>query len=194
MRIAKVKRETAETSVEAEVNLEGMGICSVEVPSGFLKHMLELFSKHSGIDLTAKITGDTEVDMHHTTEDTAIVLGQAIKKALGNSRGIERYGWAMLVMDEARCDVAIDLSGRANIVYNVEYPGKWKGDRAFDYDLIKEFVKALANNLKATIHINRVYGKNNHHIAEAIFKGIAKSFKMAVEITGKDIPSTKGNI
>ncbi|MDA3792792.1 MAG: imidazoleglycerol-phosphate dehydratase HisB [Elusimicrobia bacterium] len=194
MRKSNVKRETAETSVEIKVNLDGKGKYSVESPSGFLKHMLELFSKHSGIDMAVKITGDTEVDMHHTVEDTAIVMGQTIKKALGQSMGIERYGWSMLVMDEVRCDVALDLSGRPNMVYNVDYPGRWDGPDDFDYDLIKEFIKALADNLKATIHINKVYGTNNHHIAEAVFKGLAKSLKMAVEITGEDIPSTKGKI
>ncbi|MEA3506550.1 MAG: imidazoleglycerol-phosphate dehydratase, partial [Elusimicrobiota bacterium] len=161
MRKAEIKRDTTETSIEIEVNLDGTGDYSIDMPSGFMKHMLELFSKHSGIDISAKVEGDTDVDLHHTVEDTAIVLGEALKKALGEKKGIERYGWTMLPMDEARCDVSVDLCGRANMVYNVDYPGRWDGDGAFDYDLIKEFIKALVDSLEATIHINRVYGVNN---------------------------------
>ncbi len=192
IRTAEKERKTTETQICAKVNLDGEGVYKIESPLGFLNHMLEQLSKHSGIDMELKIKGDTNIDAHHTVEDTAIILGQTLNEALFDCKGIERYGAAVLVMDETRCDVALDLGGRAKLVYNVEFFTPWVQGEDFDYSLIKEFMEAFASNLKATIHINLVYGENNHHIAEAVFKGLARALKQALKITGSAIPSTKG--
>ncbi len=193
MRKAQEKRETAETQIEAEINLDGTGRYSINFPGSLFKHMLELLSKHSGIDIKINAKGDTEVDLHHTVEDTGIVLGKAFDKALGNRKGIERYGYSMMPMDETRCDVCIDLGGRANLVYNLEYPVG--NTEEFDYLLLKEFLKAFADNSRATIHINSVYSPESaHHAAEAAFKGFARALRQAVKVTSSDMPSTKGLI
>ncbi len=196
MRTAKINRKTKETRINVKVNLDGKGASDINTPNGFLTHMLELLAKYSLIDMEIDAKGDTQVDLHHTVEDTGITLGKALDKALSDRRGIERYGWAMMVMDEVRCDVAIDIGGRPNLVYGVRFAG-FDRKTGFDFSLIKEFMKALSDNLKATIHITRVkHSKddNNHHIAEAVFKGLARALRQAVKITGEDIPSTKGTI
>ncbi|MFW6134021.1 MAG: imidazoleglycerol-phosphate dehydratase HisB [Elusimicrobiota bacterium] len=195
MRKAEFERQTKETNISAKVNIDGTGEYNISTPDGFFTHMLELFSKHSKIDLELKAKGDTLVDLHHTIEDIGIVLGQTVSQALEKRKGIERYGWSIVPMDEVRCDVCVDLGGRSNLVYKVDFPkGSYDKDKGFDYTLIKEFIKALSDNLKATIHINIAYGQNNHHIAEAIFKGLAKAVSQAVKITGDKIPSTKGTL
>ncbi len=196
MRTAKINRKTKETRINVKVNLDGKGASDINTPNGFLTHMLELLAKYSLIDMEIDAKGDTQVDLHHTVEDTGITLGKALDKALGDRKGIERYGWAMMVMDEVRCDVAIDIGGRPNLVYGVRFAG-FDRKTGFDFSLIKEFMKALSDNLKATIHITRIkHSKDdsNHHIAEAVFKGLARALRQAVKITGEDIPSTKGTI
>lgn len=192
MRTAETERKTNETKITVKVSLDGRGKADIETPYGFLNHMLEQLSFHSGMDIKLKAEGDTKVDPHHTVEDTAITLALALAEALKDRRDIERYGWAMLVMDEARCDVSLDLGGRGNLIYNVQFPVPWDREDDFDYSLIKEIMIAFSQNLKATIHINCVYGENNHHIAEAIFKGLARALKQAIETKGVGIPSTKG--
>lgn len=194
MRTAERERKTKETKITVKVLLDGSGKADIDTPYGFLNHMLDQLSLHSGIDIQLKAEGDTKVDPHHTVEDTAITLAQALDEALKDRASIERYGWAMLVMDEARCDVALDLGGRGYLVYNVQFPVPWDKEDDFDYSLIKEFLIAFSRNLKATIHINLISGENNHHIAEAIFKGLARALKQAIEVKGSGIPSTKGVI
>ena len=193
-RVAKVVRNTTETKITVEVDLDGRGEYRVQTGLGFLNHMLELFSKHSLVNLAVEARGDLEVDEHHTMEDVGICLGQALAQALGDKRGIERYGF-LLPMDEALAEVAIDLGGRSTLVWNVE----WKRERVGDVptELFEDFFKAVADNLKANIHINLKYGRNEHHKAEAIFKGFARAVRMAVGHSdrGRDImPSTKGSI
>ncbi len=193
-RIAKVKRDTTETQIEVEVNLDGTGVYKVDTGIGFLNHMLELFSKHSLIDLTVKAVGDLNVDEHHTVEDTGIVLGQAITKALGDKRGIERYGF-LLPMDEALAEVAIDLSGRPFLQWNATFKREKIGE--MPTELFEEFFRAVADQLRATIHINLRYGKNEHHMIEGIFKAFARALKIAVsqdERTRDLLPSTKGKL
>jgi imidazoleglycerol-phosphate dehydratase len=154
--------------------------------------MLELFSKHSNIDLTVKVKGDTHIDYHHTVEDTAIVLGQCILGALGDKKGINRYGFFLLPMDETLIECAMDLSGRTYFNYDVAYFTDKAGE--FDVELVEEFFRAFSDNLKANIHIVKRFGKNTHHIAEGVFKAVARSLRMAVSVVGEGIPSTKGVI
>lgn len=203
MREAEVERKTKETEIYIKINLDGKGEYKIDTPNGFFNHMLELLAKHSGIDMEISVKGDTEVDLHHTVEDTGIELGKAINKALGDRKGIERYSSIMMPMDEVRVDVAIDLGGRSNLKYwvqNLDIPigNQSEKDQGFDYTTIKEFMKALSDNMKSTIHVaHYIYSgesANKHHIAEAIFKGLARTLRQAVKITGKDIPSTKGII
>ncbi len=193
MRKAQEKRDTAETQITAEVNLDGTGKYSINFPGSLFRHMLELLSKHSGIDIKIEASGDTEVDLHHTVEDTGIVLGKAFNRALGSRKGIERYGYSMMPMDETRCDVCVDLGGRSNLVYNLQYPGG--NTEEFDYSLLKEFLKAFADHSRSTIHVNSVYSPESaHHAAEAAFKGLARALRQAVKVTSEDLPSTKGLI
>lgn len=192
MRKAEIKRKTSETEINIKINLDGNGDYKIKTPYGFMTHMLELLSKHSGIDMSITAKGDTDVDPHHTIEDIGIGLGEAINKALGERAGIERFGWVMMPMDEVRCDVSVDLSGRSNLVYEVKFSPAWGNDDDFDYSLIKEFMKSLSENLKATIHVILAMGDNNHHIAESVFKGLARALRQAVKISSDDIPSTKG--
>jgi len=201
MRTAEIKRVTNETEIEVKVDLDGSGKHSINTKIGFFKHMLEQLSKHSGIDIDMDFKKeDLEVDQHHSVEDAGYALGEALKKALGNKKGIERYACVMMVMDEVRCDVALDLGGRNNLVFNLPALTLEQGeaDREFDYPLVKEFMKALTDELKATLHINDPYAPridvNKHHLAEAAFKGLARVLKKAVMVTGTDIPSTKGVI
>jgi imidazoleglycerol-phosphate dehydratase len=191
-RTAKVVRQTRETKVELSLNLDGRGAASVQTGVGFFDHMLDLLSRHGLFDLEVAAEGDLRVDAHHTVEDVGIVLGQALEKALGDKRGIYRYGWAIVPMDESLAQVAIDLSGRPAFVFNVVFTGHAIGD--FPTELVEEFFKALATTAKMNLHIAVPYGTNNHHIAEAIFKATAKALRQAVgrDPRSDDVPSTKG--
>ena len=193
-RSAEISRQTKETRVKVSLNLDGTGKSDPETGVGFLNHMLDLFARHSLIDLTVNAEGDLEVDAHHTVEDVGIVLGQVLEKALGDKRGIYRYGWANLPMDESLAQVALDLSGRPAFVFNVKFTSGTIGD--FPTELIEEFFKALANSAKMNLHITVPYGTNNHHIAEAIFKATARAMRQAVSLDPRnnDVPSTKGSL
>lgn len=193
-RIATINRETTETDISVTVNLDGTGKYQVETDIGFLNHMLELFSKHSLIDLTVKAKGDLKIDEHHTVEDIGICLGEALRKAVGDKKGIERYGF-LLPMDEALAEVAIDLGGRSYLVWNVTFKREKIGD--MPTELFEDFFKAIADNLQANIHINVKYGRNEHHIAESVFKSFARALRFAVsrDKRAKDLlPSTKGKL
>ena len=193
-RSAELLRQTKETRVKISLNLDGTGKSSPETGVGFFNHMLDLFARHSLIDLAVNAEGDLEVDHHHTVEDVGIVLGQVLEKALGDKRGISRYGWAILPMDETLAQVALDLSGRSAFVYNVRFSSGAIGD--FPTELIEEFFKAFANSARMNLHITVPYGTNNHHIAEAIFKATAKALRQAVsqDPRNTDVPSTKGSL
>lgn len=191
-RKTSLNRKTKETSIQLALDLDGQGRSVIETGIGFLDHMLTLLARHSDMDLEVKASGDTQVDYHHTVEDAGIVLGQALKDALGDKAGVERYGWAMVPMDESLARAAVDLSGRAYLVFRVEFPTEKAGD--FDMGLIEEFMQALVNNAAINLHVEVPYGRNAHHIAEAVFKALARALKQAVKITGKDIPSTKGTL
>ena len=194
-RTASLSRKTNETKVDLSLNLDGNGRASVRTGVGFFDHMLDLLSRHSLIDLTVAAEGDLHVDQHHTVEDVGIVLGQAIEKALGDKRGIYRYGSATLPMDESLAAVALDLSGRPAFVFNVKFTGGAIG--TFSVELVEEFLKALASSARMNLHVNVPYGTNNHHIAEAIFKATAKALRQAVSIdprAGDEVPSTKGSL
>ncbi len=159
---------------------------------GFLDHMLTLLAHHGGFDLEVRPPDDTEVDFHHTVEDVGIALGQALAKALGDKAGVERYGWTMLPMDEALAQVALDLGGRPYLVYNVAFPADKVGD--FDSQLVEEFLRALSTNASMNLHVTVPYGRNVHHMSEAVFKGLARALRMAVQVSGKGVPSTKGSL
>jgi len=193
-RVAEISRQTKETKVKLSLNLDGTGKTSTQTGVGFFDHMLELLGRHGLIDLTVQAEGDLQVDSHHTVEDVGIVLGQALDKALGDKRGIFRYGWAIVPMDETLAQVAIDLSGRPAFVYNVKYFAGAIGN--FPVELVEEFFKAVAINGKLNLHINVPYGGNNHHIAEAIFKATAKALRQAITLDPRnaDVPSTKGSL
>lgn len=189
MRTASITRKTKETEIEMELNLDGKGVNQIETPTGFLNHMLELFSFHGSFDLKVKATGDIHVDYHHLIEDIGIVIGEGINSALSDRKGIKRYGFASIPMDEALAQVSVDLGGRAFLVYHVPYKGFIKD---IDIEIFEEFFRAVVNSAKITLHINVIYGKDLHHIVEAIFKAFAKALKESVFITGQDLPSTKG--
>jgi imidazoleglycerol-phosphate dehydratase len=191
-RKAAAKRKTRETDIRLSLDLDGRGLSVISTGIGFLDHMLTLFARHSGIDLEVKAAGDTEVDYHHTVEDTGIALGQALKDALGDKAGIERYGWSMVPMDETLARAALDLSGRAYLVFKVKFPTEKAGD--FDMGLIEEFMQALVNNAAINLHVEVPYGRNAHHISEAVFKALARALRQAIRITGTDVPSTKGTL
>jgi len=191
-RKAELHRKTGETDIKLEIDLEGSGKSKIISPVMFLNHMLDLFSFHSGFDLFIEATGDTEVDDHHTVEDLAICLGQALNKALGDKKGINRYGNFTLPMDEARVSVALDISGRPFYLYNgPEIKGK-SGN--FDCELLHEFMRAFSGNAGITLHVTVEAGENLHHILEAIFKATARALGSAVKETGSVIPSSKGTI
>jgi len=189
-RIAKTHRETKETNVTVELNLDGVGKYEIDTGLGFLDHMLTHLSKHGKIDLVVKAKGDLNVDAHHTVEDIAICLGECLVKALGDKKGIARYGHSSVPMEEALANVSIDLSGRASCVYKVEYQTEKIGD--FDIECLEEMLKSFSNTGKFNLHINVPYGTNSHHIAEAIFKGLGQALAKAIRIVGTDVPSTKG--
>lgn len=185
------ERRTGETDIRVKINLDGKGVHQIATGIGFFNHMLELFSRHSGIDIDLEARGDLDVDMHHTVEDVGIILGEAIREALGDKKGIERYGDIALPMDESLVQVALDISNRPYLVFHV--PEGFKGVMGrFDSELVEEFMVAFSANLRLNLHINVLYGKNLHHIAEGIFKGLARALKKAIQITGTSIPSTKG--
>jgi imidazoleglycerol-phosphate dehydratase len=193
-RSSDISRKTKETSIKVSLNLDGAGNATVKTGVGFFDHMLDLLVRHSLIDLTVEAEGDLHIDAHHTVEDVGIVIGQAIEKAVGDKKGIYRYGWATVPMDESLASVAIDLSGRPAFVYNVSYRGSMIGN--FPVELVEEFFKSVATNAKMNLHINVPYGTNNHHIAEAIFKASAKALRQAVSIDPRNpgVPSTKGSL
>ena len=193
MRSADIKRDTRETQIQLELILDGTGKASIASGCGFLDHMLELFARHGDFDLTVKCHGDTHVDYHHSVEDIGICLGRAFTEALGDKRGITRYGQFLLPMDETLVLCACDLSGRDYLGWGVELPSMTVGD--FDTELAEEFWLAFVRNCPASIHIRQMAGKNTHHILEAIFKGMGRTLKMAVAMDPKhmnEIPSTKG--
>ncbi len=193
-RTANISRQTKETRVEVQLNLDGAGQGSCETGVGFFDHMLDLLSRHSLIDLHIHAEGDLDVDAHHTVEDVGIVIGQALEKAVGDKKGIYRYGWAAVPMDESLAQVAIDLSGRPAFVFNAAFKGGKIG--AFDVELVSEFFRALSVNARMNLHIAVPYGDNNHHIAEAIFKATAKALRQAVSLDPRNtgVPSTKGTL
>lgn len=193
MRKAEISRNTKETKITVSVDLDGTGMTDIKTGIGFLDHMLDLLGKHSGMDLVVECKGDLYVDGHHTVEDLGIVLGQALQKTLGEKRGIRRYGSARIPMDEALVGVDLDISGRPFLSMNAGLTSPKVGD--FDTSLVEEFFRALAQNSGITLHINCDYGKNDHHIIEAMFKAFAKALRAAVEIDPRfatQIPSTKG--
>lgn len=191
-RQATVSRNTAETEISLQIDLDGTGQSSVETGIGFFDHMLTLFAKHGLNDLIVKAKGDLHVDFHHTVEDTGIVLGQAIRQALGDKRGLVRYGCAYLPMDETLARVVIDLSGRAFVEYRAPQQADAIGG-AFPFQLVEEFVRAFAHNLAANVHVEVLYGRDSHHMAEAIFKGLGRALDQATRIDARvtGVPSTK---
>lgn len=193
MRQAEITRNTAETQISVSVNLDGTGSYDNQTGVGFFDHMLDQLSRHSMIDMTVRATGDLHIDDHHTVEDTGIALGQALAKAVGDKRGIRRYGECHLPMDDAQVRAALDLSARPFLVWNVEFPTAKIG--TFDTELVREFFQALATHGGITLHIDQLHGFNSHHIAEAAFKAVARALRMAVEPdprAGDALPSTKG--
>lgn len=194
-RQATISRKTKETQIELTLDLDGSGANTVQTGVGFFDHMLDLFSKHSLIDLKVRATGDLNVDQHHTVEDVGICIGQALDKAVGDKKGIYRYGWSIVPMDETLAQVALDLSGRAALVFNVTFTSPLIGE--FASELVMEFFQAIANNARMNLHINVPYGANSHHIAEAIFKAFAKALRQATTIDERArdlVPSTKGSL
>jgi imidazoleglycerol-phosphate dehydratase len=189
-RKAKIERKTHETDIVLELDLDGTGRYEIDTGIGFLDHLLTHIARHARMDLKVRAKGDLHVDPHHTVEDIAICLGLALAEALGDKRGIARYGDASVPMEDALASVAVDLSGRPFCVYNVKYASEKIGD--FDVECVEEFLRSLANHAKFNLHINVPYGVNSHHIAEAIFKAVGRAMAAAVAVTGGDIPSTKG--
>ncbi|MGN0632331.1 MAG: imidazoleglycerol-phosphate dehydratase HisB [Oscillospiraceae bacterium] len=190
MRTAEIKRKTKETDIEVFIKLDGEGKVSVDTGIGFFDHMLTAFGVHSGIDLEVNCTGDLNVDAHHTVEDVGIVLGQAFAKALGDKSGIARYGSAYVPMDEALSFCSLDISGRPYLVFNADFTDQRCGE--YDTCLTEEFFRAFAVNSGITLHIRKEYGKNDHHIIEAMFKAVAHALKDAMRVTGGGVLSTKG--
>ncbi len=195
MRKAKVDRKTKETDIRIELDLEGSGSYKVDTSIPFLDHMLSLMSRHGLMDMKIKAKGDIEIDDHHTVEDTGIVLGKALRQALGDMKGIRRYGQASVPMDECLASVSLDISGRPYLVYKVEFPKKSKL-KDFDPDLIEDFLQAFVSHAGVTLHIGVPYGRNTHHIIEAVFKALGRALRQAVEIDPrvKGVPSTKGRL
>ena len=195
MRKSDVKRKTNETDIEVSIDIDGTGQYDIETGIGFLDHMLEQLSKHSLIDIRLRVKGDLHIDMHHSTEDAGIALGQALREALGDRRGIRRYASAYLPMDEALTRAAIDISGRPYLVWKVAFTGPKIGD--MDTELFREWFHAFAQNAHVTLHVENLYGDNNHHIAESCFKALARALRDAVGIDPRaadTIPSTKGTL
>jgi len=193
-RTAKISRQTAETQIELELNLDGSGVANVSTGVGFFDHMLELFAKHGAFDLTVEAKGDLHIDQHHTVEDTGICLGMALRDALGDKRGIRRYGHFTLPMEETLVTSAIDLSGRYAFVFQVDFPSAKIGE--FDSELVDDFWQATAANALCNLHVMLHHGRNSHHISEGVCKCLARSLRMAVEIDPRTtgVPSTKGTL
>jgi imidazoleglycerol-phosphate dehydratase len=195
MRKATVKRTTKETDVAVSVDLDGRGESAIATGIGFLDHMLDLLARHSRIDMTVKAAGDLHIDHHHTTEDVGIALGQAVKQALGDMKGITRYADVHLPMDEALTRVAVDISGRPFLVFKAAFARDKIG--AFDTELVREWFQAFAMNAGITLHVETLYGTNDHHISESCFKGLARALRAAVTIDPRskdEVPSTKGSL
>ncbi len=193
MRKIKVKRTTKETNISCDINLDGTGTSSINTGIGFFDHMLEIFSHHSLIDIELEAVGDKHVDFHHTIEDTGYVIAEAITKALSDKKGIRRYGFFYVPMDECLSRCVVDFSGRPELVWNVNLTTKKIGE--MDTELFEEFFKAFTNESKCNLHIENIYGKNNHHIIESCFKAFAKSIRIAIEVDNRVkniIPSSKG--
>jgi imidazoleglycerol-phosphate dehydratase len=191
-RTAKISRKTVETDIKLELNLDGSGSYDIDTGIGFLDHMLTHLSKHSKMDLVVKAKGDLQVDAHHTVEDVAICLGNALTEALGDKKGIARYGQSSVPMEDALANVSVDLSGRPFCVYNADYRTGKIGD--FDVECVEEMLRSFVNHGKFNLHVNVPYGTNSHHIVEAIFKALGQAIATAVRIVGKEIPSTKGTL
>ena len=195
MRIANVERKTKETSISVDINIDGTGKYDIQTGIGFLDHMLEQVSKHSLIDLKVKAKGDLHIDLHHTTEDTGIAIGQALLKAMGEKKGIKRYSHAVIPMDETLSRVALDISGRPYLVWNVKLKVEKLGE--METELFKEWFQGFAQAAGITLHIENIYGDNSHHIIESCYKGLAKALRSSLEIDPRQknsIPSTKGTI
>jgi imidazoleglycerol-phosphate dehydratase len=193
-RVAAFERKTTETEVFVEINLDGTGTGMISTSIPFLDHMLTLFSRHGFFDLTIRSTGDIEVDYHHLVEDIGISLGRALRDALGEKKGINRYGSSLVPMDESLCSVSLDLSGRPYLVFNASFNSKKIKD--FDPAIFKDFFKALSDNSGMTLHVNVMYGKNSHHIAESIFKAFARALRKGVSVNERveGVLSTKGSL
>ena len=194
-RKAKISRKTKETSISVEVNIDGKGKYKIDTGIGFLNHMLEQLSKHSLIDLSVKAKGDTHIDLHHTTEDVGIAIGECIKKASNKFKGIKRYAHAMIPMDETLSRVAIDVSNRPYLIWKVKLKVEKLGE--MDTELFKEWFQAFSQSAGVTLHMENIYGDNSHHIIESCFKGLARTLRSALEIdprTKNAIPSTKGSL
>ena len=193
MRTVQLARKTAETDITLSLDLDGTGTYDIQTGVGFFDHMLTAFARHGGFDLTVRCTGDTRVDDHHSVEDVGICLGDAFAQALGDMRGVTRFGHCILPMDEALVLSAVDLSGRGMLCWDVALPTEKVG--TFDTELAKEFWLAFVRRANCTLHIRKLAGENSHHILEAVFKSAARTLKQAVSLTGSDeIPSTKGNL
>ena len=192
MRKSEITRNTKETQIILHLDLDGTGKSEISTGAGFLDHMLTLLAKHSAADLKITAKGDSWIDFHHTTEDVGIALGEAVAQALGDKRGIRRYGHFLLPMDEALAEVALDLGGRPCFVYHANFPTPKVGD--FDTELVRDFFHGFSTAAKCNLHLHVRYGENSHHIAEAAFKCFARALRMAAELDGRiqDVPSTKG--
>ncbi|HOM60092.1 MAG TPA: imidazoleglycerol-phosphate dehydratase HisB [Anaerohalosphaeraceae bacterium] len=191
-RTASISRKTKETDILVQMNLDGQGSYEIDTGVGFFDHMLTHLSKHSGIDLTVKAKGDLEVDAHHTVEDVGLCAGEALQQALGEKRGIQRFGHAVVPMEDAKAEVSVDLSGRPYLVYRVQYASEKIGD--FDVQCVEEFWRAFSSAARMNLHIEVPYGTNSHHIAESIYKAVGQAVGQAVRISGNQIPSTKGTL
>ena len=193
-RTARISRRTAETDITLSVTIDGSGKADVDTGIGFLDHMLTLLARHSLMDLSVKAIGDLHVDYHHTVEDTGIVLGQALREALGDKRGLVRYGWAYLPMDETLARVAVDLSGRSFLEFRA--PPSVPPIGLFPFQLVEEFLRGFAHNILANVHVEILYGRDAHHMAEAVFKGLARALDAAMRIDPRvsGVPSTKESL
>jgi len=195
MRKASISRKTKETAIEARVDLDGTGVAKISTGIGFFDHMLEQLARHSLIDIEIAAKGDLHIDPHHSVEDTGIVLGQAVRQALGDARGISRFANVVMPMDETLTRVAIDLSGRPFLVFRTKFTRAKIGD--FDTELVREFFQAFATHVGMNLHVETLYGDNSHHIAESSFKGLARALRAAIAIDARqssEIPSTKGSL
>jgi len=190
MRKATVDRKTKETTIAVTLTLDGEGKCMAETGIGFLDHMLDLLARHASLDISVQAKGDLHVDDHHLVEDVGIVIGLALKEALGKKEGIARYGWCVAPMDESLVMCALDLGGRPYLAYGLELPAKRV--KQFDTELIEEFLRAFVNSAGMNLHLKQMAGRNTHHLIEAAFKALARALGQAITITGRGVPSTKG--